>query len=72
MSLELRRRIEDFAIDGPVPSDLPFVARLARENGWTRAFADRVVREYKRFVYLAMTAGHPVCPSEQVDAVAFT
>ena len=32
-------------------------------------FAVRAVREYKRFVYLTMTAGRPMCPSEQVDQV---
>lgn len=68
MSSDLRSRIEEFNFDGPVTPALPFAARLAREHGWTRAFADRVVREYKRFVYLAVTAGRPVCPSEQVDA----
>ena len=68
MSSDLRRKIEGFDIDGPVAPALPFAARLAREHGWDRAYADRVVREYKRFVYLAMTVGRPVCPSEQVDA----
>jgi uncharacterized protein (TIGR04222 family) len=67
MSSDLLRRVEEFAIDGPEPPALPFAARLARENGWPRAYADRVIREYKRFAYLAMTAGHPVCPSEDVD-----
>ncbi len=68
MSADLRRRIEDFSLDGPGSPDLPFAARLAREHGWNLSFACRVIREYKRFVYLAMTAGRPVCPSEQVDA----
>lgn len=48
-------------------AQLPFTARLAREQGWTHVFAGRVVEEYKRFVALAMLAGHPVTPSEQVD-----
>jgi uncharacterized protein (TIGR04222 family) len=65
---ELLARIEAFDIDGPTPPALTFPARLARENGWPRPFAARVVREYKRFVFLAVTAGRPVCPSEQVDA----
>lgn len=59
-------RIEAFDIDGDRPS-LPFTARLARENGWSQTFSTRVVAEYKRFVYLAMVAGHPVTPSDQVD-----
>jgi uncharacterized protein (TIGR04222 family) len=65
---DLLHRIEEFDIDGPEPPALTFAARLARENGWGRSFAGRVVREYKRFVYLAVTAGRPVCPSEEVDA----
>jgi uncharacterized protein (TIGR04222 family) len=67
VSLELLRKIESFDIDGPGSPELPFADRLARENGWSRAFADRVIAEYRRFVYLAMTAGHPATPSEVVD-----
>lgn len=44
-----------------------FSARLAKENGWSRAFTARVIQEYKRFLLLAMHAGHPVSPSEAVD-----
>jgi len=63
---ELWRAIEAFDIDGG-PSALSFEARLARENGWTREFAAKVVGEYRRFVYLAANAGHPVTPSDEVD-----
>jgi hypothetical protein len=63
---ELISRVERFEMDeSGVP--LPFTSRLARENGWSHAEAARVVREYKRFVVLAMVAGHPVTPSEAVD-----
>ncbi len=65
-SPELLDRILSFPIDEGTPA-LSFERRLARENGWTPGFAARVVREYKRFVYLAMTAGHQVTPSDQVD-----
>jgi len=51
----------------PPSSALTFAARLARENGWTLTQAERVVVEYKRFLYLAAVAGHPVTPSEAVD-----
>ena len=66
---ELWQRILDFSIDGPEPPALSFAHRLARENGWPLPFADRAILEYKRFAFLAMTVGHPVCPSEQVDQV---
>ena len=48
-------------------SALTLTQRLARENGWSPAFAARVMEEYRRFVYLAVRAGHPVTPSEEVD-----
>lgn len=48
-------------------SSLPFTRRLARENRWTIAYAVRVVREYKRFMYMAVRAGHTVTPSLDVD-----
>ena len=66
MKDELLLRLESFEIDEPGIA-FPFSARLARENGWSRNFARRVVDEYKRFVWLAMRAGHPVTPSEEVD-----
>jgi len=59
-------RIEAFELDEPGVV-LSFTSRLARENGWTHAEAARVVREYRRFLVLAMCAGHPVTPSEAVD-----
>ncbi|MFM5884453.1 MAG: glycine-rich domain-containing protein [Novosphingobium sp.] len=52
---------------GPDDAALSFAQRLARENGWTAAFAARVIGEYRRFCYLAVTAGHPVTPSDAVD-----
>jgi hypothetical protein len=52
---------------GPADASLSFAARLARENGWTAAHTQRVLEEYRRFVFLAMTAGHEVTPSDAVD-----
>ncbi len=49
--------------------DLPFSKRLAIENGWTRRFAIRAIEEYKRFVFLALTTGKQVTPSEEIDQV---
>jgi uncharacterized protein (TIGR04222 family) len=64
--VELCRRIEQFQLDSPEVA-LPFSARLARENNWPSAYAQRVISEYKRFTFLAVVAGHPVSPSEAVD-----
>ena len=63
---ELWGRIESFSLD-EAGAALPFSARLARENQWSRAYARRVLEEYKRFAYLALAAGHPVTPSDEVD-----
>lgn len=52
---------------GPADAALDFTARLARENGWTAAFADRVVEEYRRFCFLAVTGDAPATPSDAVD-----
>jgi hypothetical protein len=46
---------------------LTFTQRLARENGWSLGFAQRIVEEYRRFLYLALRAGHSVTPSDEVD-----
>src|SRR5262249_44835396 len=63
---ELYGKIREFDIDdGPVAQ--PFVIRLARENGWSEVYAARVLAEYKKSVFRALAAGHPVPPSEQID-----
>ncbi len=64
----LFQRIDDFSIDG-ANVKLRFADRIARENGWSVAFSQRVIGEYKRFCFLAIEAGHPVTPSEHVDQV---
>ena len=63
---ELWARLCNFDLDEPGAS-LGFSRRLARENGWTPSFAKRVVEQYKRFLFLAISAGHPVTPSDEVD-----
>ncbi len=46
---------------------LTFRKRLARDNGWSDTYSEQVINEYKRFLFLAIAAGHPVTPSDQVD-----
>jgi len=62
----LYRAIMEFPIDEEGVR-LRFVDRLARENGWSAAFAERVVHEYRRFAYLATVGDHPMTPSDEVD-----
>lgn len=59
-------KLEGFQLDDE-NAVFDFSTRLARENGWTRAYTARVIQEYKRFLLLAMHAGHPVTPSGEVD-----
>ncbi len=63
---DLWQRLQAFELDVEGAS-LPFSARLARDNGWSLEFAARVALEYKKFLYLACTAGHMVTPSDEVD-----
>ena len=65
---ELWARLDALSLDD-VDAAFPFSARLARDNGWSLAFSKRVIKEYKCFCYLAMTAGHEVTPSDEVDQV---
>jgi hypothetical protein len=44
-----------------------FETALAERQGWTAGFAERVAGEYRRFLYLAATAGFEVTPSRTVD-----
>ncbi|MFM9058606.1 MAG: TIGR04222 domain-containing membrane protein [Planctomycetaceae bacterium] len=62
----LWERIQAHQFNDPA-ARLTFTSRLARENGWTIGYAVRVVDEYRRFVFLAMTSGAAVTPSEDVD-----
>src|SRR3990170_1030890 len=60
------RALQSYEI-GPPDAALTFPARLARENRWSADLAARVIEEYKRFCFLAVTAGHEVTPSDAVD-----
>ena len=62
----LWRRLDALSLD-MAEASLPFSARLARENGWSQTFAERVAAEYKRFAYLARVCGGDVTPSDEVD-----
>ena len=62
----LWQRLANFSLDRE-DATLPFSARLARDNGWSHAYALRVVHEYKRFMLLGIVADHVVTPSDQVD-----
>lgn len=62
----LWEKLEGFQLNDNLAA-FGYAARLARENGWTPGFTARVISEYKRFLLMAVHAGHPVTPSEAVD-----
>jgi uncharacterized protein (TIGR04222 family) len=64
----LYQRIEEYSLDDAKAS-FTFSDRLARENGWDQEYVQRVVDEYKKFMFLALSSGHPVTPSDQIDQV---
>lgn len=66
LNQSLWQTLKDFSVDHPGVQHT-FVKRLAEENCWTQSFAERVFDEYKRFLYLAVTAEHPASPSDAVD-----
>ena len=63
---ELFERIRGFVLD-QAGVTFPFSHKLAKENGWSVEYAQRVIEEYKRFVFLGVAAGHPVSPADAVD-----
>ena len=62
----LRAALAEMRIDPPSRSDR-FESALALLKGWNIRFAERVVDEYRRFLYLAATAGFEATPSQFVD-----
>lgn len=64
----LWQELRKFRIGGEDDA-LSFTARLARENGWDKHFAERVFQEYLKFIFLSVRSDRPVTPSEEVDQV---
>lgn len=62
----LWRRLSYMTIEPPGAAPT-FAQRLAREQGWAPAFAEKVVGEYRRFLYLAGKSSIPVTPPPAVD-----
>jgi hypothetical protein len=59
-------KLNDFSLDIP-EVDFSFSDRLARENGWSKEYANCVITEYKKFVFLSATSGKSLTPSDEVD-----
>lgn len=63
---QLWSKLQQYSLDNPSEA-LTFSQRLARENNWSVTFTERIIAEYKKFLFLCATSSHPVTPSDQVD-----
>lgn len=54
---------------GDADALVTFEDKLIRQTGWPRPFARAAIDEYRKYLLLAATAGHPVSPSPVVDEV---
>jgi hypothetical protein len=57
-----------FVLDDPETNG-SFTARLMQSQSWSIDHAQRVIIEYKKFLYLTQRAGHEITPSPAVDGV---
>lgn len=64
----LFQKILDFPLDPP-GAVFPFSYKLAWEYQWTNLYTLRAIDEYKKFVFLTVTANHMVSPATPVDRV---
>jgi uncharacterized protein (TIGR04222 family) len=62
----LWQRLQAYDFGGAAEREA-FLAKLAREQGWSLGYAERVLAEYLRYVFLCCSDNGPMCPSEQVD-----
>jgi len=63
---ELWLRIRSFHVEEE-PAEVSFLDLLAQENGWSRAYAEKVYEEYLKFIYLVCTNEEFLTPSDQVE-----
>jgi hypothetical protein len=63
---QLWKKIESFEIDDD-STPLSFCKRLARENRWSNEYTERVIAEYKRFIFLVTISKKEITPSDQID-----
>jgi len=66
VELELWNKIEAFEFDKP-DIKLTFAKRLAKENGFSEQFANQIVDEYRRFIFLCCVSKAQIAPSHLVD-----
>jgi hypothetical protein len=65
---DLFREICNYSLDAE-KSPFPFSFKLSWEYRWSMHYTQRVIEEYKKFIFLAMVANHVVSPPTHVDRV---
>jgi hypothetical protein len=63
---ELWNKIKNFEFDEPA-TEFTFARRLAKENALAPEFAQRVIDEYRKFIFLCCVAKGQIAPSHLVD-----
>lgn len=66
VQLELWSKISAFEFDPPA-THFTFVEKLARNNDWTLSYAETVITEYKKFLFLCCVSPTGASPSKAVD-----
>ncbi|NJM48652.1 MAG: hypothetical protein HC860_22855 [Alkalinema sp. RU_4_3] len=65
---ELYLRLQAYELDDS-SHEFGFMRHLIKGQGWSMAYAQRAVEEYKRFAFLAVVVEHQVVPPDAVDQV---
>lgn len=66
LSCPIWQKLAAFNFDD-IDAQFPFTDKLAKENHWTKRYAEEVVKEYRRFLYLSATHPRSFSPSDEVD-----
>ena len=62
----LWNKIQQFAFDEP-NVEITFSKKLAREQKWSASYTQRVIEEYRRFIFLCCISPNGASPSKAVD-----
>lgn len=60
--------IQQFAFDDPVAT-ITFSRKLANKQNWSAEYTQRVIEEYRRFIFLCCISPTGASPSKEVDEV---
>ncbi len=47
----------------------PFMQMMGQQTGWPMPMLGQVMEEYRKFLFLALRAGHPVTPPAMIEKV---